>query len=391
MAINIIERAITPYNRSANKLTQKQGYSLYAPTVTRGKPGIATFSEEDFDVSGGKVGLKSSLKFIRLNHKNGVDNVPASECIFEVDGRKTPGIIYQNFVYEVASGFNTEPYLCSGYLFVTLNVDQDISGFINQTEVFFADGLMWTRLLRFEPDWTISGGVNSFELVRIPSWAKRDTKPQYTPGEVGAVSTQTFYESMENEQRAREDGDAAVNDRLTTEQKAREGGDAAVDNRLTTELSSLETRIGETLQTYLSLTQAADEEIRGSAVGIPTYDATTGEITFKTLSGDGETTIDLIITSMLTNVRFDEANNEIVFSFRTHEGVESAIRVPLGDLTLPAWTTNINTTNSEQLSVPPTTQAVKNAINSINSAMLSRSDVQQMIDTSLGVIENGSY
>lgn len=390
MAINIIERAITPYNRSANKLTQKQGYSLYAPTVTKGKPGIATFSEEDFDVSGGKVGLKSSLKFIRLNYKNGVDNVPASECIFEVDGRKTPGIIYQNFVYEVASGFNTEPYLCSGYLFVTLNVDQDISGFINQTEVFFADGLMWTRLLRFEPDWTISGGVNSFELVRIPSWAKRDTKPQYTPGEVGAVSTQTFYESMENEQKAREDGDAAVNERITNEISAREAGDTAVNNRLTTELSSLETRMGEALQSYLSITQAADNEIKDLAVGIPTYDETTGKITFETLSGR-YTTIDLILMSMLTNVRFDEANNEIVFSFRTHEGVESEVRVPLGDLTLPAWTTNVNTTNPEQLSVPPTTQAVKNAVNSINSAMLSRSDVQQMIDTSLGVIENGSY
>jgi hypothetical protein len=136
--------------------------------------------------------------------------------------------------------------------------------------------------------------------------------------------------------------------------------------------------------------ETADNEIKDLAVGIPTYDETTGKITFETLSGR-YTTIDLIIMSMLTNVRFDEANNEIEFSFRTHEGVESKVRVPLGDLTLPAWTTSLNTVDPDQLSVPPTTQAVKNAINSINAAMLSRSDVQQMIDTSLGVIENGSY
>ena len=164
------------------------------------------------------------------------------------------------------------------------------------------------------------------------------------------------------------------------ESTARESADTALGQRITDDVAAVETRLGESMQTLISIEsnarETADNEIKDLAVGIPTYDETTGKITFETLSGR-YTTIDLILMSMLTNVRFDEANNEIVFSFRTHEGVESEVRVPLGDLTLPAWTTNVNTTNSEQLSVPPTTQAVKNAVSSEVSA-------RQNADTALG-------
>lgn len=164
------------------------------------------------------------------------------------------------------------------------------------------------------------------------------------------------------------------------EATARESADTALGQRITDDVAAVENRLGESMQTLFSIEsnarETADNDIKDLAVGIPTYDETTGKITFETLSGR-YTTIDLILMSMLTNVRFDEANNEIVFSFRTHEGVESEVRVPLGDLTLPAWTTSINTTNSAQLSVPPTTQAVKNAVSNETSA-------RQNADTELG-------
>ena len=102
-------------------------------------------------------------------------------------------------------------------------------------------------------------------------------------------------------------------------------------------------------------------EILSEAVGMPTYDAATGKITFTRLNGTSNT-IDLILMSMLTDVTYDAAAGELVFDFRTHEGQISEIRISVGALTLPVWTANINTNDPNQLDVPPTTRAVKNAI-----------------------------
>ncbi len=207
-----------------------------------------------------------------------------------------------------------------------------------------------------------------------PSWVTNVSNPSDPDTPPTAQAVYTFVSNIVTslaENLAEELGEEAT---------ARENADTALGQRITDDVAAVETRIGESMQTLISIEsnarETADNEIKDLAVGIPTYDETTGKITFETLSGR-YTTIDLILMSMLTNVRFDEANNEIVFSFRTHEGVESEVRVPLGDLTLPAWTTNVNTTNSEQLSVPPTTQAVKNAVSS-------EASTRQNADTELG-------
>lgn len=207
-----------------------------------------------------------------------------------------------------------------------------------------------------------------------PSWVTNISNPSDPDTPPTANAVYTFVSSIVNslaETLAEELGEEAT---------ARESADTALGQRITDDVAAVENRLGESMQTLISIEsnarETADNEIKDLAVGIPTYDETTGKITFETLSGR-YTTIDLILMSMLTNVRFDEANNEIVFSFRTHEGVESEVRVPLGDLTLPAWTTNVNTTNSEQLSVPPTTRAVKNAVSNETSA-------RQNADTELG-------
>jgi hypothetical protein len=135
---------------------------------------------------------------------------------------------------------------------------------------------------------------------------------------------------------------------IAEETEARQSADNYMEDRINTEADER---------------TSADASIRSEAIKTPSYNSSTGKITFTTLSGNSST-IDLIIMSMLTNVEYDSVNNEIVFDFRTHEGQTSEIRVPVGNITLPAWTTNVNTSNSEQLAVPPTTQAVKNAVNS---------------------------
>ena len=207
-----------------------------------------------------------------------------------------------------------------------------------------------------------------------PSWVTNVSNPSDPDTPPTANAVYTFVSNIVNS--------LAENlaEELGEETTARENADTALGQRITDDVAAVENRLGESMQTLFSIEsnarETADNDIKDLAVGIPTYDETTGKITFETLSGR-YTTIDLILMSMLTNVRFDEANNEIVFSFRTHEGVESEVRVPLGDLTLPAWTTNVNTTNSEQLSVPPTTQAVKNAVSS-------EASTRQNADTELG-------
>ena len=207
-----------------------------------------------------------------------------------------------------------------------------------------------------------------------PSWVTNVSNPSDPDTPPTANAVYTFVSNIVNS--------LAENlaEELGEETTARENADTALGQRITDDVAAVENRLGESMQTLFSIEsnarETADNDIKDLAVGIPTYDETTGKITFETLSGR-YTTIDLILMSMLTNVRFDEANNEIVFSFRTHEGVESEVRVPLGDLTLPAWTTNVNTTNSEQLSVPPTTQAVKNAVSS-------EASTRQNADTALG-------
>lgn len=207
-----------------------------------------------------------------------------------------------------------------------------------------------------------------------PSWVTNVSNPSDPDTPPTAKAVYTFVSSIVNSLAE------TLAEELGEESTARENADTALGQRITDEVAAVENRLGESMQTLISIEsnarETADNEIKDLAVGIPTYDETTGKITFETLSGR-YTTIDLILMSMLTNVRFDEANNEIVFSFRTHEGVESEVRVPLGDLTLPAWTTNVNTTNPKQLSVPPTTQAVKNAVSSEVSA-------RQNADTALG-------
>ena len=207
-----------------------------------------------------------------------------------------------------------------------------------------------------------------------PSWVTNVSNPSDpgTPPTATAVYTfvsnivtslaERLAEELGEEATARENADNALGQMITDEGMERAYAISDLQSQITLEAN---TRAG------------AVAEIRKEALKVPQYDQKSGKMTFYDLNGEQIEIIDLILMSMLTNVRFDEANNEIVFSFRTHEGVESEVRVPLGNLTLPAWTTNVNTTNSEQLSVPPTTQAVKNAVSSEVSA-------RQNADTALG-------
>ena len=57
---NIIERPIVPYNPPASRATYKEGYSLFAPKVSNGKPGIAAFDINHFVIQGQTVKISTN-------------------------------------------------------------------------------------------------------------------------------------------------------------------------------------------------------------------------------------------------------------------------------------------------------------------------------------------
>ena len=49
--MNIIERAIIPFNPTTNKILQKDKYYLFAPVADINKVGMAGFNPRDFSVT----------------------------------------------------------------------------------------------------------------------------------------------------------------------------------------------------------------------------------------------------------------------------------------------------------------------------------------------------
>lgn len=102
---------------------------------------------------------------------------------------------------------------------------------------------------------------------------------------------------------------------------------------------------------------------RSNAIGLPTYNATTGIMTFTTLDGNSTRTIDLPVESILSSVAFNSNGTEIVFTFRNGD----VINIPVSNLTLPVWNTDIIDPLQEELPIPPTTEAVINYVNHVIS------------------------
>lgn len=59
---NTTERVIVPYNSSGNSVINNEQYSLFAPIAQRGRPGMAAFAIDDFDIKEQTVSLSAKLK-----------------------------------------------------------------------------------------------------------------------------------------------------------------------------------------------------------------------------------------------------------------------------------------------------------------------------------------
>lgn len=176
MAINIIERAVTPYNSSASKVSNKEQYSLYAPAANVNKPGMAGYDPKYFAVREQIVELSVAFLASILHHRPATDVTP--------DGIKESNTVYSNFTHEVLD-YRTPvggevKINVTGNLFVLRDSDTAI------TEILFAVGRVWSRKLN----------VNGLSVTSIgqfePAYDKYVTHDELA---VNAVKTENIYDA----------------------------------------------------------------------------------------------------------------------------------------------------------------------------------------------------
>ena len=176
MAINIIERAVTPYNSSASKVSNKEQYSLYAPAANVNKPGMAGYDPKYFAVREQIVELSVAFLASILHHRPAADVTP--------DGIKESNTVYSNFTHEVLD-YRTPvggevKINVTGNLFVLRDSETVI------TEILFAVGRVWSRKLN----------VNGLSVTSIgqfePAYDKYVTHDELA---VNAVKTENIYDA----------------------------------------------------------------------------------------------------------------------------------------------------------------------------------------------------
>ena len=155
MAINIIERAVTPYNSPTSKIANKEQYSLYAPAAGINKPGMAGYAPKHFAVREQIVELSGAFLDSILHHVVVDEN-------FEPDGIKETNTLYSNFSYSVLDRIeiNGDPVFryVTGSLLVFRNADV-------LTEVLFADGRLWTRDVWIDVDTNEASWCSDFHPI----------------------------------------------------------------------------------------------------------------------------------------------------------------------------------------------------------------------------------
>lgn len=174
MAINVIERAVTPYNNPGNRISNKEQYSLYAPAAGINKPGMAGYDPEYFAVREQIVQLSSAFLASILRHVVMDDSI-------DPDGIKDTNTVYSNFVHEVIDRRDVEGTVSNltvtGSLFVFRNDDVI-------TEALFADGRIWTRRLK-----VVSGGIENVTQFE-PEYDKHVTYDELAVNAVGIRTLQ---------------------------------------------------------------------------------------------------------------------------------------------------------------------------------------------------------
>lgn len=152
MAINIIERAITPYNASPNGIVKKEQYGLYAPAANINKVGMAGYNAHDFAVGNQIVSISNQFKSSMIQHVD-VNNIPSNIVYLGADDIKTAGVMYVGFTHQVVNLMSADDIptyaTVTGTLLVTLSEFIDTTNY-SLTELFMANGREWTRKLEIE-------------------------------------------------------------------------------------------------------------------------------------------------------------------------------------------------------------------------------------------------
>lgn len=331
MAINIIERAITPYNSSASKVSNKEQYSLYAPAANVNKPGMAGYDPRYFAVREQIVELSTAFLASILQHRPATDVVP--------DGIKESNTVYSNFAHEVID-YRTPvggevKINVTGNLFVFRDSETVI------TEILFAIGRVWSRRLNVN-------GVNVTSIGQFePAYDKYVTHDELA---VNAVKTENIYDANVTREKivakaidttrledfsvttAKIVGKAITTDKLndeavTTDKIADEaitsgklGPDAVTREKVYTGAID-ETKLSKTLlNRLLHLEREAFTNI--------IYDQENVILTFTTTDGRA-LSVNLPLELIVSGGRYDETSQNLVLTLSNGD----EIQIPLDDIT----------------------------------------------------------
>ena len=381
MAINIIERAVTPYNSSANKVANKEQYSLYAPAANVNKPGMAGYDPTYFAVREQIVELSAAFLASIMHHVVMTGDIP-------VDGIKETNTVYSCYTHEVIDRRTVqgaeEKITVTGNLLV-LRAGNCI------TEILFAEGRSWTRRMfvngltvqsvsAFEPafdksvtydqlavDAVGTRNIKDANVTTIKIKAKAITTDKINDEAVttekiadAAVTTDKIDdESIVTEKIASK---AVTNDKLddeivTTEKIA----DAAVTNeKLDDAVITTEKIVGQAVTTdklkneavtteKLGKSSVTAEKIYAGSVNETklsagllnrllalesdaftdiSYNADNGVLTFTTTTGE-KFEVDLPLELIVSGGRYDEKNQNLVLTLSNGD----EIAIPLDDVT----------------------------------------------------------
>ena len=146
MSINIIERAVTPYNSSTSEVRQKERYNLYAPGAGVNKVGMAGYDPTYFAVREQIVELSAAFLASILHH------IPTDETVV-IDGIKEANTLYSKFTHQVVDRRDANGQISlitvTGSLLVTKSTDTNT---YVQTETLLAEGRIWTRRIVVSED-----------------------------------------------------------------------------------------------------------------------------------------------------------------------------------------------------------------------------------------------
>lgn len=193
MGKNIVERAVSPYN-AANRAIQHETYGLFAPAANVNKPGMAGFDPRYFAVREQIVELSQAfLKTIQ-------------PIIREVPEQGINGMLELNSLYvDAFAQVKTSTYDSEGnHSPVSTHMVGSLMVFGTesvQTQVFFANGGIWTRKITLQGDEVAVGGFepiaskDKVELLTARVAGLNTTvydEPHYIPEVFDTVSDQVL-------------------------------------------------------------------------------------------------------------------------------------------------------------------------------------------------------